>query len=414
MNLAALSLRYLWSRPLQAVLNLLLLSLGLASITFVMLASAEVERTFQRDLAGIDAVVGAKGSPMQLILSGVFQIDVAPGNVKLAEVQALARHPLVAQVIPISMGDSVAGFRILGTTPEWLGHYRLAFAQGQPWSAAMQAVVGAQVAQATGWHAGSAFHGSHGLGGGDEHAQVYRVTGVLAPCGCVADRLVLTSLESVWDVHEKHGAAPTGRAPAPGGGVAAAHPGHDADEAHDDREVTMALVRYRTPLAAVSFPRLVNASTGMQAAAPALEVSRLLRMLGVGSDVLRGIGAVLLLTATLSVFIALWNAVRERRADLAMLRMLGTPPRRVAGLLVCEALWLALFASVLGLAAGHGLMVLVGSLLASRGTLPLSGAVPVAAELWIPLAAAGAALLAALLPAWGAYRVDAAQLLNSR
>ena len=399
MTAASLAWRYLWSRPLAALLNLLLLSLGLGAVTFVLLVSAQVEQAFERDLAGIDAVVGAKGSPVQLILSGVFHIDVPTGNVPLAEVQALSRLPQVAQVIPLSLGDSYQGFRIVGTTGDYLARDGLRIARGQAWQAPMQAVLGHQAAQATGLAPGGRFIGSHGLAGGEAHGDTpYAVAGVLAPCGCVSDRLVLTSLESVWQVHES--ATATDEA--------------DRQALQAEREVTLALVRYRTPLAAVTFPRLVNSTTPMQAAAPAVEVSRLLRMLGVGGDVLRGIGAVLLLAAGLSVFIALWNAVRERRADLAMLRLLGAPPRRVAALLLAEALWLALAASVLGLALGHGLTALVGLLLASRGSLPLHGAVWLPQEAWIPLAAVAVALLAALLPALGAYRVDVARLLNSR
>jgi putative ABC transport system permease protein len=399
MNVATLSLRYLFARPLQALLNLLLLTLGLASITFVLLASEQVQRAFERDLAGIDAVVGAKGSPMQLILSAVFQLDAPTGNVPLAEVRKLAQHPLVAQVIPLSLGDSHEGIRIVGTTPDYLAHYRLRVAQGTAWKEPMQVVVGAQASAAARLGPGQQFAGSHGLaGGGDRHqAHPFQVVGVLAPCGCVADRLILTSLESVWEVHEPH---------APGAG--AGH--HDEDDAK--REVTAALVRYRTPLAAVSLPRQINATTPMQAAAPALEVSRLLRMLGVGGEVLRGVGFVLLLTAGLSVFIALWNAVRERRADLAMLRMLGAPPRRIAGLLLAEALWLALAASLLGLAAGHALMAATGALLAERQSLPLGGGLFIAEELWIPVLACAVALAAALVPAVGAYRTDAGELLH--
>ena len=399
MKTLALAFRYLWSRPLAALLNLVLLTLGLASITFVLLASEQVDRAFQRDLAGIDLVVGAKASPMQLILAGVFHIDVPPGNIPLAEVERLARQPVVAKLIPLSLGDSFRGFRIVGTTADYLAHYRLAPVQGRAWSAPMEAVLGAHVAQDIGMRAGNSFIGSHGLGGGghDHEEHAYRVTGVLAPCGCVADRLILTSTESVWEVHE-HTA-----------------PGHeDGQRAEPPREVTMALITYKTPLAAVSFPRYVNTSTGMQAAAPAVEVSRLLRMVGVGSEVLRGFGAVLLFTAALSVFIALWNAVRERRADLAMLRMLGARPAKVAALLLCEAWWLALLASALGLAAGHGLTALVGTMLEAQRSLPVSGRLWLPAEAWIPAAALAVATVAALIPAVMAYRVDVGELLNAR
>ena len=398
--LAALSLRYLWSRPLTAALNLLLLTLGLASITFVMLVSTQVDRAFERDLAGIDAVVGAKGSPLQLILAGVFHIDVPPGNIALADAQALQANPQVAQLIPLSLGDSYRGFRIVGTTPDYITHYGAQLAQGALWAAPLQAVAGAQAARAAGLVPGAQFVGSHGLGGGGHaHGDTpYTVAGVLAPCGCVLDRLILTASESVWQVHEK----------------ATAVDEEDRKALQAEREITLALIRYRSPLAAVTFPRFVNTTTDMQAAAPAVEVTRLLRMVGMGTDVLRGFGAVLLLAAALSVFIALWGAVRERRADLALLRMLGAPPARVAALLVCEALWLALLASVLGLALGHLLTGLVGWLLQAERSLPLTGWLWVPAVAWVPLAAAGVAMAAALIPALHARRMDVAQLLNTR
>jgi putative ABC transport system permease protein len=271
----------------------------------------------------------------------------------------------------------------------------------------MEVVLGSQAAQATGLQPGQPFAGAHGLGsggsGGSAHdSHPYQVVGVLAPCACVLDRLLLTATESVWEVHEvAHGRDE--------------HDTHgDADHADDAREITVALLRYRSPLAAASFPRHVNSSTNLQAAAPALEITRLLRMVGVGTDVLRGFAAVLLLTAGLSVFIALWSAVRERRADLALLRMLGAPPRRVAALLLGEALWLAVLATLLGLASGHLLTGLLGYLLAAEQSLPMTGQLWLALELWVPALALTVAALAALLPAVEAYRVDAAQLLSSR
>ncbi|MFN3570891.1 MAG: FtsX-like permease family protein [Polaromonas sp.] len=400
MKTIALAWRFLWSRPLSAGLNLLLLSLGLGSLSFVLLAGHQIDKAFERDLAGIDVVVGAKGSPMQLILSGVFHIDAPTGNVPLAAVKQLEQHPQVAQLIPLSLGDSYRGFRIVGSTPDYLTHYSAAFAQGGVWSAPMQAVIGAQVAAQTGLKVGDRFAGSHGLaGGGDSHGQTpYVVSGVLAPGGSVLDRLVLTALDSVWQVHEDHSAL-------------------DADDRklmEDEREVTLALIRYRTPLAAVTFPRFVNTTTEMQAAAPALEITRLLKLIGVGTDVLRALAGVLLLTAGLSVFIALWSAVRERRADLALLRLLGAPPRKVAALLLCEALWLALLATLIGVLAGQELMAALAWFLQLDKSVLISGlAWP--AELWsVPALAVGVALLSALLPAYEAYRANVFELLQSR
>jgi putative ABC transport system permease protein len=403
MNIIALSFKYLWSRPLAAALNVLLLALGVASITLVLLISNQIDHAFERDLKGIDVVVGAKGSPMQLILAGVFHIDVPSGNIPLAEVQSLQKDARVATLIPLSLGDSFRGFRIVGTTADYVTHYEAKLATGSMFKAPLEAVIGAEVTANTGLATGNSFIGSHGLGAeGHPHgATPYQVTGVLAPCSCVLDRLILTATESVWRVHEK---AIEGDTPLDA---------EDKKAIEDDREVTLALIRYKSPLAAVSFPRFVNTTTNMQAAAPAIEITRLLRMVGVGTDVLRGFGAVLLLTAGLSVFIALWNAVRERRADLAMLRMLGASPQKVAGLLVCEALWLALLASILGLFLGHLLTGAVGYLLQAEKSLPVTGFIWLVEEWAIPAVAAVVAVLAALLPAIAAYRVDVQSLLKS-
>jgi len=400
MKTLTLAWAYLWSRPMSAALNLLLLSLGLASITFLLLVGDQLDKAFDRDLKGIDVVVGAKGSPMQLILSGVFHVDVPPGNIPLKAVQELQKHPMVAQVIPISLGDNFRGFRIVGTSHDYLGHYQASLAQGQLWTQPMQVVLGSAAARKLGLLLGNTFVGTHGLGaGGHAHGDsTYTVVGLLAPSGSVLDRLILTDTASVWKVHEDYTAVDD----------------EDRQIMMDEREVTMALIRYKSPLAAVTFPRYVNTSTDMQAAAPAVEITRLLRMLGLGTDVLRAFAGVLLLTAGLSVFIALWSAVRERRGDLALLRMLGAAPGKVAALLLLEALWLALLAVVLGVLAGQGMAAGLGWLLQLDNSLLIGGlAWPV--DLWlVPVVAVGVSLGAALLPALAVYRVSVLELLQER
>jgi putative ABC transport system permease protein len=400
MTTLVLAWRYLWSRPLGAALNVLLLSLGLASITFLMLIGFQLAKAFDRDLAGIDVVVGAKGSPMQLILSGVLHIDVPPGNVPLKAVKELAKNPLVASIIPISLGDNLGGYRIVGTTLAYIDHYDAKLAQGQVWKAPMQVVLGATSARKLGLGLGQTFVGSHGLGaGGHTHGDnPYTVVGILAPTGSVLDRLILTDTASVWKVHEDYTAV-------------------DADDRkvmEEEREITMALVKYKTPMAALSFPRYVNTSTEMQAAAPALEITRLLNMLGLGTDVLRAFAGVLLLTAGLSVFIALWSAVRERQSDLALLRMLGAPPRKVAALLLCEAVWLGLVGSALGLLLGQGFALALALFLQLDNSLLIGGMAWPTELLVVPFLALGVSLVSALLPTWAAYRVSVLSLLQSR
>lgn len=392
--------RYLWSRPLGAALNVLLLSLGLGSITFLLLVGIQLSKAFDRDLAGIDVVVGAKGSPMQLILSGVLHVDVPPGNIPLKAVRELEKHPMVASIIPISLGDSLQGFRIVGTSSDYAAHYGAVLAQGRAWNAPMEVVLGATVARKLGLRLGDTFMGSHGLGGGGHmHGEnAYAVVGILQPSGSVIDRLVLTDSASVWKVHEDFTAM------------------DDEDSAvmEEEREITMALVKYKTPMAALSFPRYVNTGTEMQAAAPALEITRLLSMLGLGTDVLRAFAAVLLITAGLSVFIALWSAVRERRADLAVLRMLGAAPGKVATLLLCEAVWLALVACVLGLLLGQAFTAALGWFLQLDNSLLIGGMVWPPALAVVPALALAVSLVSALLPTWAAYRVSVLELLQTR
>jgi putative ABC transport system permease protein len=400
MKTIALSWRYLWSRPLGAFLNVLLLSLGLSSITFILLVSFQLDKAFDKDLAGIDVVVGAKGSPMQLILCGVFHIDVPPGNIALKAVNALKSNPMVETVVPISLGDNLRGFRIVGTSHTYIDHYGANIAQGRTWDAPMQVVVGSTAAKKLGIQVGNNFVGSHGLGaGGHLHGEnPYTVVGILQPSGTVIDRLIVTDTASVWKVHEDYTAVDD----------------EDRKIMEDEREVTMALIKYKTPLAAMSFPRLVNTTTEMQAAAPAVEISRLLNVLGVGTDVLRAFAGVLLLTAGLSVFIALWNAVRERRSDLALLRMLGAPPAKIAALLLGEALWLGVMSAVLGVASGQGLTALIGWMLQLDNSLLIGGLMWPVELLWVPALACGISMAAAILPALGAYRVSVLELLQSR
>ncbi len=398
MELLRLAWRWLWSRPMVAALNLLMLALGFGAIVLLTLVSEQIEDQARRDLAGIDLVVGAKGSPLQLILAGVFHIDVPPGNIPLQALQQLQAHPLVAQAIPLSMGDSLQGHRIVGTTPDLMALYGATLAQGTGWVRPLEAVLGASAARATRLAPGDRFVGTHGLGAsGEAHGeQPYRVTGVLAPCGCVLDRLVLTATESVWVVHED----------------ATALDDDDRQALQAERELTMLLVRYRSPLAAVSLPRWVQAQPGLQAAVPALEAARLFRMLGVGLDLLRGLGSLLLLVAGLSVFVALTHAVREREPDLAMLRMLGAPPRRVVTVLLLEAALLSLLGLGAGLLLGHGLTALVGWMLQAERSLVVTG------FWWSPqhpawvLLALALALAAAAWPAWRVRRLDVTSLLQ--
>ena len=389
MTLAGISLAYLRARPLASALNLLLLALGTATITVLLLTTEQLENRMTRDARGIDLVVGAKGSPMQLVLSAVFHLDAPTGNIPLADANALAKNRMVKQAIPLALGDSYKGFRIVGSSHEYPALYGARVVDGRLWSAPMEATLGAEVAARTKLATGAKFAGAHGLGeGGDAHEQEpYQVVGVLAPTGTVLDRLVLTSIESVWEVHE-HGAP-----------------------ANVPREVTALLVRYASPLAAATLPRMVNSGSSLQAASPAYESARLFRMIGVGVDVLRAFGVILMLAAGLSVFIALLNALEERRYDLAIMRMLGATPARLMGLMLLEGCVLALAGGLAGIALGHLLTEALGAVLRQAQQAAVTGWMWNSSEWWLLAATLGVGVLAALIPAGLAYRSDVAPVL---
>jgi putative ABC transport system permease protein len=396
MNLLTVSLAYLRSRLLGTALVLTLLALGVATITLLMLVTTQLEERMQRDARGIDLVAGAKGSPMQIILSAIYHLDVPTGNIPLAQANEIARHRMVKKAIPLALGDSYRGFRIVGASHDYPAHYGARLAGGVLWQKPMEAVLGSEVAARSGLALGAMFAGVHGLGeGGAEHGDApYQVVGVLAPSGSVLDRIVLTGIESVWYVHdEAHGLADDYR-PDP-----------------SEREITALLIEYASPLAAAMLPRYINNNSELQSASPAYETARLFGIVGVGVDVLRGFALVLILGAGLGVFVALYHALEERRYDLAIMRTLGASARKVMALLLCEGLLLAGIGTLLGMVFGHALTAVLGVALRQAQQVAVSGWVFLPQELWLAAMAVTVGILAALVPAWRAYRTDIAATL---
>jgi putative ABC transport system permease protein len=398
LNLATLSASYLRARPLNTALSVILLALGVGTIVLLLLVVGQAEERMQRDARGIDLVVGAKGSPMQLMLAGIYHLDAPTGNIPLSAVALLSKNRMVKRAMPLALGDSWKGQRIVGAGKEYADHYGAELRDGRFYQKPMEAVLGYEVAQRAGVGVGATFKGAHGLGTdpGDEHEDSYTVVGVLAKSGSVVDRLVLTSIESVWQVHEGHQG-----------------PQDDADRKalEEAREVTVVLVQYASPLAAATLPRQINSQSELQAASPAYETARLFRIVGVGIEALRGFAAVLILAAGLSVFIALYTALEERRYELAVMRTLGASPGKLFGLLIGEAFVLSLLGVILGLVLGHGLAAALGVWLESQQQYPVTGLEWRPEELWVAGIALGVGVIAAVVPAWRAYRTDVSRTL---
>jgi len=399
MNTFRLAWSYLRAQPLATLLNIVLLTLGVATIGFALLVDSQISDSLNRDARDIDLIVGAKGRPIQLILAGIFHLDAPTGNIPLKAIADLRADPRVRRVIPLSLGDSFRGYRIVGTEPDYIELYDGKYGSGHGWHDEMEAVLGSAVASSTHLKLGDRFVGSHGLAeGGPVHGDsVYTIVGILRPTGTVLDRLVLVNTESVWFVHEGERADPDERKGVEG-----------------ERQVTVALVQYASPLAAVSLPRKINTETDMQAASPAFESARLFRMIGVGADVITAFGGVVLATAALSLFIALYRALNERAYDIAVLRTLGMRPSRIAAMMLLEAFFLAAVGGLFGLLVAHVLVAILESWIGTQDSLHISASRLSVDEFMLLIPAFVAALLAALLPSWRAARADIAATLARR
>ncbi|MBY8965652.1 ABC transporter permease [Algiphilus sp. NNCM1] len=388
MTLLALAWANLLRDKLAAALNTALMAIGIATIVLLLLFGHHLEERMRGDAAGIDLVIGAKGSPSQLVLSAIYHADIPTGNIPLAEAQRWAEHPMVRTAIPQALGDSWRGFRIVGTTTAYPALYAAGVREGRLWQAPGEATIGAAVA-ASGLAVDDSFSGVHGFSPeGHVHGDSrYRVVGVLAPTGTVIDRLILTSVESVWAVHGT--AEPT------------------------DPEITTLLIDYATPFAATTLPRLVNSQSQLQAAAPAVQTNRMLQLLGVGIDGVRAFAWLLVVSAGLGVFIALYHALEARRYELALLRCLGATRGEVLISLVVEGVLLSLAGTLLGVFVGHLVAELAGQWLGFAATEGLTGWQWLPAESWLLLYGTAIGALAALVPAIRAYRRDVTAVLKS-
>lgn len=418
MNSATLVRAFAGREPLTWSFHVLTLALGAAIVLSLVLFEQAVTERLQRDLAGVNLVIGAKGSPSQLVLSALLQVDAPTGNIPAAQATRFATHPLVKTAIPLSMGDSVNGARIVGTVPGYADLFDARLKEGRWWQRPMEAVLGAAAASRLGLAVGDHFKGQHGLSGGEAHATPYEVTGILAATGTTIDGLVLTDQQSVWKVHEEHDSEqpaphedvqPAGHDGAqPAGHDGAQAVGHDGASPAHDHEVTALLIRYRSPMGAVLLPRLVSETPDLQPAVPALEVARLVKLLGVSSTVLRSIGVVLLLLAAAGFIVALFTALGQRRRELALLRAMGASRRLVVTLVALEGIALGAVGGLIGIGLSRAL--LVSAALAGRGTplAALSLPAPGAHELAALAMAIGLAVLASIPAAWRASRFDPA------
>lgn len=411
MNLIALSWNYIKAKPLNMLLNMLLMGLGIAIILVLILLSSQLEENLAKNKKGVDLVVGAKGSPLQLILANVYHIDFPTGNIKLNEAKDLTRNRLIAQAIPLALGDNYRGFRIVGTNHDYVKLYEASVAEGELWKNNLDVVVGANVAEKLQLKIGDKFFGAHGLSVEDmDHDEMsYHIVGILEKNNSVIDNLILTNIESVWAVHEHdeeehedgaHGLPQIGSAYESG-----------FPEGDEDAEITSMLIKFRSPMGAVTLPRMINANTNMQAASPAFETQRLFSLLGIGVDLLKAFAAIIIIIAGLSIFISLYNALKDRKYDLAIMRSLGASRTKLFVHVILEGIIITVLGGALGFLLGHGLTEFLAGLYEKSDDIGLTGLVFVNQEWIVMLISVGIGVLASIIPAVNAYKTDISEVL---
>jgi putative ABC transport system permease protein len=311
MNIWNISLQNIKSKPLYTFLSIFIASLSIALLLGTQQLKRSFENQIENNLGKIDVVVGAKGSPLQLVLASVLHLDNPTGNISYKEALKISKNPLIKSAIPISYGDNYKGYRIVGTTYEYAVLYTAKLEKGHPVENAMEVVLGNSVALKLNLKIGDTLLSAHGFveNSIEEHDAVLTVVGILKPTQKVIDRLILTNLESVWDVHNHERKEN--------------HEGHDYHDIQDEKEITSLLIRFKSPRGLLPFLRRINEQTNMQAALPKYELHKLYAYTSIGFKTISLIAYLILVISCITLFISLYKMVKERAFDLAILRTYG-------------------------------------------------------------------------------------------
>ena len=312
---------------------MILMIVGMTIITTSILVNQITKDTFYRNNPNIDAVVGSKGSPLQLILSSIHHIDIPTGNINYKSAKKIMKHPAIKIGIPISLGDNFQNYRIVGTDKQFLDLYSISFKNGSLWNKSMQAIIGYNVAKKTQLKIKKFFIGSHGLvETGDVHAKKpYKVVGILNKTGTIVDNLILTSLDSVWNLHSRQ---------------------NKVLKENNKLEITALLLKYKNKTSAFSFPRLINKNTNLQAASPSFEISKLLKLTGTAHKVSNYLSILIVLLSLIGILFTLLNNINDRKYDLAILRTLGFNRKKIFSLILIEGMTITFIGSVIGIILG--------------------------------------------------------------
>jgi putative ABC transport system permease protein len=413
MNLLKISTNNLKDKPLTTSLSILLMALGIAIISLLLLAGKQIEEKFTRNVAGIDMVVGAKGSPLQLILASIYQIDSPTGNISMEEANRLTRSPLVKSTIPLSMGDSYQGYRIVGSNEKYLDNFQAEFETGKVFSKAMEMVVGSKVAKNLGLKVGDAFSSQHGFDKeGEAHKEKqFKVVGILKTTNSVLDALMITPLESVWAVHDEHHEEEVGKGANALKLLEEDNENVGANSIRPSQEITSLLVKFRNPGMGMMMARSINQNSTLQTATPAIEINRLFALLGVGVDALKWIALVIIIVSGLSVFVSLYNSLKERKYEMALMLSMGASRTKLFLLLLLEGLIISMIGFIIGIFLSRFGLWIMSENVEQNFHYDFNVLSLLTEEFYLFLGALFIGLLAAAIPSLGIYNINISKTL---
>ncbi len=433
MSLWRIAWIYLWNRWLTTGLTILSVAMAVGLISAILTVRNETRARFEEEQQAFDIVVGA-GSPLQLVLNAVYFLDNPTGAIPYSDYEKIKerinrgeedeREKDVLYAFPVGMGDTYKHFSIVGTEKELFAYpwenpntgekrYPFKIAEGRFFDAPMEAVVGFQVARATGLKAGDTFSSNHGnyelsadAAEFDHSKEKYKVVGILKASGTSNDRAIFVDLRSVWDLHDDHETAP--EAPA----VAA--PTDSGPEHHDDRLVTAVLVDLYSPAQRFSFLDVIGKEYKLTGAIPVIQILRLYnQILGPAVIIMIAVGYVVVAISALSILIGLYLSIIQRRRDLAIMRALGASAYEIFGAVMIEALLVTLMGIASGWVLGKGVAFGLGQYMARAYGFAMAGLGTSREEISFFAIVAVVGLLAGILPAWQAYQTDVARDLQA-
>jgi putative ABC transport system permease protein len=330
MNIWSISIQNIKSKPLYTFLSVFILSISIALLLVIQQLKRSFENQIENNLGKIDVVVGAKGSPLQLVLASVLHLDNPTGNISYNEALKISKNPLIKFAVPISYGDNYKGFRIVGTTHKYTSLYNGKLEKGHRVENAMEVILGNSVAQKLNLKIGDTLLSSHGLveNSIEEHDDLLTVVGILKPTQKVIDRLIITNLESIWNVHD--------------------HEEKDYHESHDEKEITSLLINFKSPRGLLTFPRHINEQTNMQASLPKYELHKLYEYTSIGFKTISLIAYLILVISCITIFISLYKMVKESAFDLAILRTYGASNFQLIKMVFYEGLIIVFSSFLLG------------------------------------------------------------------